>query len=65
MDDVPGRLERTVSPDGRLDFEEVVVEFAVKVALLLGSRDRDDDELPLATTMEPAPSAVKAIVGVP
>ena len=63
VDDGPGRLEITVTPDGLLDFEDVVVELAVKVPLLVDSEERDD-ELPLAMTMEPAPSAVKVVVGI-
>ena len=51
--------------DGESDFE-VVVELAENVPLLLvSSKDRDNDELPLATMMEPVPSAVKVVVGVP
>lgn len=64
--DTSDRLERLVTSDGESDFEVVVelVENALPM-LLTGSKDRDDDELPLATMMEPVLSAVKVVAGVP
>lgn len=64
MDGGPGRLEMTVPADESLDFKEVLVEPALKVPLLEGSKEGGADKLPLET-MEPAPSAVKVVVGTP